>query len=182
MEAGPMKPFITPEITQTGKQAFLYQCEGIKREELWHRLSCTHIIAYAMPERHTFEASWEFSLIFDSGMILDFSSACTQAIDWQEVGSLNISATQHPAEETTTIIKKKEVKIPKIELITANRLIYEDNDIMVECGIIFHGKHNQEVIISTGIPPGSVTIQAPFSRGHSFKPEFALNKCRRLSI
>lgn len=85
-----MRPYITPERTLAGKTAFKYQCEGVVCGDLSRRFAGEMLTAYALPRGHSMRAAWELMFIFESALVADFSSACTQAVDWHEVGSLNI--------------------------------------------------------------------------------------------
>jgi hypothetical protein len=175
-----MKPFITPDMTPTGKKAFPYQCEGAECKELWSRLKGQSLVAYSLPEGHTLQTAWELVLVFDSGLTLEFSSACSQAVDWQEVGSLNVRVAHLSiGDGATTASKKNEIPVSPIDLVAAEKLIYEDDDVVVECGLVLCGRDSQEVVIAAGVPPGSVTAQAPFSMGQSFEPQFRLSECKR---
>lgn len=175
-----MKPFITPEVTANGRMKFSYQCEGVACEALWRELAGQRLAAYAVPSGHTLQVAWGMSFIFESGLVLDFSSACTQAIGWQEVGSLNIQLI-HPSVNGVSAVgaDRNEVAIPVIELAYAEKLIYEDDDVVVECGLLLRGRGEQEVVVSAGIPPGSVSVHAPFSAGQLYEPQFSLSTCRR---
>lgn len=175
-----MKPFITPELMPNGKKAFGYQCEGVDCKVLGRLLQGRQLVAYVLPDGHTLQAAWELSLVFDSQFVLEFSSACTEAVDWQEVGSLNIRMTRRPTEVgATTMSNRSETSFRPIDVVTAEKLIYEDQDVVVECGLLLHGSEGQEVVVAAGIPPGSVSVQAPFSSAQQFEPQFPLPACRR---
>jgi hypothetical protein len=178
-----MKPFITPELTSVGKKEFAFQLEGVERQDLLSRLMGEYLVAYALPQGHTMRAAWELSLVFDSGLVLDFSSASTVAFDWQEVGSLNLALTYRPRElGVVRRSKDGESTVPPIVIAASEVLIYEDDDVVVECGIALLGSDGSEVIVAAGIPPGSVSVQAPFSAGQSFEPQFPLDACRRQGL
>jgi hypothetical protein len=176
-------PSLPPESMSTEKRAICYQCEGVECKDLWCRLEGRQLIGYALPEGHTLQAAWELSVVFDSGLVLEFSSACTQTVDWQEVGSLNVRLTHRAAEPgVATTAKANELAVPPISLVAAEKLTYEDEDLVVECGLVLLGADDQQVVIAVGVPPGSVTVQASFSAGQSFEPQFQLSLCRRKRI
>jgi|GEM_PF-3503213 len=174
-----MKPYITPEVSATGKKVLAFQCEGIEASALWSALNGRQIVAYAMPFEHSLQAAWLFWLILSSGEMLEFSAACTQIVDWQEVGSLNIRligrATDAPAASHQHMAT---VAVPAIHLQALERLVYEDTDVVSECGLLLRGEDGNEVVIAAGIPPGSVSISAAFNKG-PFEPQFAISACRR---
>lgn len=174
-----MKPFITPEVSVIGKKMLAFQCKGIDASALWSALDGQHIVAYAMPTGHSFQAAWLFRLILSGGGLLEFSSACTQVVDWQEVGSLNIrfvddssyvSADLEPEVPTTAI--------PPLHLQALEKLVYEDADVVSECALALHGEDGEEIVVATGIPPGSVSVIASFTMG-AFEPQFAISTCKR---
>ena len=178
-----MKPFITPDKTSTGKKSFPYQCEGFECDALWRHLEGQRLVAYVLPDGHGLTAVWGLSLVFYSGLILEFSSACTQAVDWKEVGSLNVKLTRDSKEGVATMIaERKGIAVPLVELANAEKLIYEDEDVVVECGLVLHGSDGQQVVIAAGIPPGSVSVHASFSVGQPFEPQFSLATCRRQTL
>lgn len=173
-----MKPFTTPELMPNGKRAFRYQCEGVDCGALGRLLEGRKLVAYVLPEGHTLQVAWELSFAFESGFVLEFSSACTEVAEWQEVGSLNIRLTHlsTPAGTTTVVTHRSELQ--PIDVVWAEKLIYEDQDVVVECGLVLRGGEGQEVVIAAGIPPGSVSVRAPFSPA-LFEPQFPLPACRR---
>lgn len=177
-----MRPFITPELLPDGKLLYPYQCEGIDCMAIGLCLEGLKIVAVELPEGHTLHTTWEFALVFDSGAELRFSSSCTEVVDWQEVGSLNIWTPEY---STVPSAGRGVVARSCIEAIKVNaveKLIYEDEDVIVECGLVICGARDQNVVIAAGISPGSVSVMAPFSKGYSFEPQFPLEMCRHAVI
>ena len=178
-EASPMKPFITPDISPAGKKALAIQFEGISQGELWAKIGNYRIVACSMPKGQSFQTAWIFRLIFENECVLEFSSASTVVVDWQEVGSLNISLASHPTlEPTAENFEAVTINVPAIRVSRLDKLIYEDSDVISECGLVFGGDGGEEVVISAGIPPGSVSVSAPFSWG-PFEPQFEIQACIR---
>ncbi|WP_143062040.1 hypothetical protein [Faunimonas pinastri] len=175
-----MKPFITSELTLAGKQLFRFQLEGGDLESISGLTHSHRIAAYAMPPKHTFEAAWIFVLCFeDSNTFLELSSACTQIVDWEEIGSLNIRMDSNDAGESKSIasyLSKQEILPFSVRII--QKLIYEDDDVISECGLVLSGADGTEIVIAAGIPSGSVSVAAPFAEG-SFEPEFPLVTYKR---
>jgi hypothetical protein len=58
------------------------------------------------------------------------------------------------------------------------KLVYEDDDVISECGLVMYGVGGAEIIIAAGISPGSVSVAASFATG-PFEPQFSLGTCRR---
>ncbi|MBV7544644.1 hypothetical protein [Acidovorax sp. sic0104] len=177
-----MKPYITPEILPSGKRLLSFQYEGTNRHEIENLLKWNHIIGYSMPEGHTFQSAWIFRLILREGIFLEFSSACTQVIGWQEVGSLNIllkNSTEVGVSDEELILKTIEISEFRIEKL--EKMVHEDADVISECGLIFRGPHDQEIVIAVGTPPGSVSIFSEFSHG-AFEPQFLTSSCYRASV
>ncbi|MCY7327391.1 MAG: hypothetical protein LH618_02445, partial [Saprospiraceae bacterium] len=181
-EVSRMKPFITPEISAKGQRVLRFQLEGFEDDLSLNSVRGHSIIAYGMPAGHTLETAWEFILIFEDGSLLEFSSACTQVIGWEEVGSLNIRfAPQVPGHQSSASEHLLRVEIQKFEVIAIKKLVYEDDDVIAECGLILYGANGEEVIVATGVSPGSVSIGAAFS-AVQFKPEFPVHMTKRESI
>ncbi|MBU2284914.1 MAG: hypothetical protein KKC85_00590, partial [Gammaproteobacteria bacterium] len=69
----------------------------------------------------------------------------------------------------------------EFRILTLSRLLYEDDDVISECALAFGGRDGEQIVIAAGIPPGSVSIAAPFSE-EQFEPQFAMSTCRRESM
>ncbi len=176
-----MKPFITPEISVTGKKVLAFQCEGIEPNAAVApgRAHGQQIVAYAMPSEHSFQAAWLFWLILGSGEMLEFSSACTQIVDWQEVGTLNIRFIGRASDASAdSHLHMATVAVPTVRLQALEKLVYEDADVVSECALILRGEGGKEIVVAAGIPPGSVSVSASFNNG-AFEPQFEISACRR---
>lgn len=174
-----MKPFITPETSETGKKVLAFQCEGIEAKALSSALSGQQIVAYAMPAGHSFQAAWLFLLTLSGGEVLEFSSACTQVVSWQEVGSLNIRFIgRSSGVSADSELELATVAVPALHLQELEKLVYEDADVISECALVLRGKAGEEIVVAAGIPPGSVSVIASFTKG-PFEPQFAISACRR---
>jgi hypothetical protein len=182
METSRMKPFTTPEISATGIKVLRLQCEGVERRDFRKSIQGCNVIACAMPEAQTLRAAWLFQVILDDGRFLEFSSACTEVVDWQEVGSLNIRLGIQPPDVTTpaapTLLR---VAVPPVRIDDLDVLVYEDEDVISECGLAICEQGGQEIVVAAGIPPGSVSITTPFS-AESFEPQFSVSACTRVRI
>jgi hypothetical protein len=178
-EISHMKPFITPKVTEAGKKLLQFQLEGGDIESIWSVIQSHRITAYGMPDGQTFEAAWEFQLYFgDNNIFVEFSSACTQVVDWQEVGSLNIRVSSCDAGSATPVgagLSKHSISSFSVDRL--EKLIYEDDDVISECGLVLHGADGAEIIIAAGISPGSVSVAASFAT-EPFEPQFSLAACR----
>ncbi len=174
-----MKSFITPEVSATGKKLLAFQCEGIDAGDLRSVLNGQQIVAYAMPAGHSLHAAWLFRLILRDGRLLEFSSACTQVVDWQEVGSLNIRLVDYSSGDAVDLVPEVlTTTIPKVHLQSLEKLVYEDADVVSECALVLQGDGGEEIVVAAGIPAGSVSVLASFATG-PFEPQFAISTCRR---
>ena len=134
------------------------------------------VLAYGLPESHTFKEAWLFRLVLDNGWIVDFSSICTGVGGWQEIGSLKLGFTREQTNVDTLRWQMKpwaEFRVESVE-----RLIYEDADVYTECGIALKDPAHGEIVIASGTAPGSVSIAAPFS-SDAFEPEPPLDRLQR---
>lgn len=178
-----MKPYTTAEITASGKKLLRFQIEGAKQFSLWNLMYGNYVNAYCMPVKHGFDAAWRFQLIFEKiNMSFEFSSAFTQIKEWQEVGSLNILVVKGDADNAVKIenffLKHP---IPPFFVEKIEKLIYEDDDVISECGIVLSGADGTEITIAAGVSPGSVSIAAPFATA-PFDPEFSIEDYKRESM
>ncbi len=174
-----MKPFITLDISATGQKVLRLQCENIETENISKYVQDLSVVAYSMPTGHSFQAAWIFRLIFSNGASLEFSSACTMVVGWQEAGSLNIQLIDQEANEKLAIdAVLVRVEIPPFRVTSLVKLVYEDKNFRSECGIAIGGGNEEEIVVATGISPGSVSISVPFSTS-PFEPEFSVSECSR---
>lgn len=171
-----MKPFITPDISANGQKVLRLQCESIEPENIPKYAQDLSVVAYSMPTGHSFQAAWIFRLIFSNGSSLEFSSACTMVVGWQEVGSLNIQLINQAKPDIDAVLVRFEV--PPFRVTSLVKLVYEDNNFRSECGIAIGGENGDEIVVATGVSPGSVSIAAPFSTS-AFDPEFSVSECSR---
>ena len=172
-----MKPFITPEISASGQKVLRFQCKNIEAKNISSDMQNLSIVAYSMPIDHSFQAAWIFRLILSNGTSLEFSSACTAVMDWQEVGSLNIQLVNQAAnKKSVTDAVLLRIEVTPFRIISLKKLTYEDKNFRTECGIAIYGQNEEEILITTGISPGSVSIAAPFSTD-PFEPEFPVAQC-----
>ncbi|NHZ99751.1 hypothetical protein [Massilia sp. CCM 8734] len=178
-ECSQMKPFITPRITLHGKKLFEFQVEGVRTDNLHSVLINQKVSAYWMPDSHNFKAAWKFILIFDNDTGIEFSSACTAVVDWEEIGSLNMLFVSAAAGHLgmTESEKRQDIR-PSLPVRGMEKIVYEGNDFITECGVAILGHDGSEIIITTGISPGSVSILTAFSK-NTFEPEFPLSSCKR---
>ncbi|MDP4076702.1 hypothetical protein [Acidovorax sp. A1169] len=174
-----MKPYITPEMNLAGKKVYKFQLES-PVSDLWSHLKRgVKLLFYWLPEGHTLQCAWQLIFVFDNGMALEFSSACTVVVGWDEVGSLNVSAkiTEGKGSPAGACNIFSEFTVREIE-----RVVYEDDEIVVQTGIVFVGEEGDEIYVCSGISPGSVSVRAPFYIYEDFKPQFSLSQCIRQPI
>lgn len=182
MEVNHMKPFITPDISADGRKLLKLQCENIESEKIPKYPQDLSIIAYSMPEGHSLQAAWIFRLIFSNEHSLEFSSACTMVDSFQEAGSLNIKLISRAVSENPEIdAVLVRIDIPHFQIKSMVKLTYEGDNFCSECGIAFGCANGEEIVIATGISPGSVSIAAPFSTS-AFETEFSISKFNRNSF
>lgn len=171
--------FDRQSTVDTGQKVLRLQCEGIEPTALWRSVESLSIVAFAMPARQTFRAAWLFQLIFNNGSLIEFSSACTQIVGWQEVGSLNIRYSDESSDGRRAVgLALLRTDLPPFQVIALEKLVFEDDDVITECGLSFYEASGEEIVVSAGIPPGSVTIAAPFSKA-CFEPQFSNSVCKR---
>jgi hypothetical protein len=96
----------------------------------------------------------------ESDDVFEFSSASTVVTGWQEVGSLNIKCMLGKANSMDGVFRK--LSAGPFQVADVRCLVYEDAGVYSECGIVFYDDVGGEWTIAAGIPPGSVSISAPF--------------------
>lgn len=162
-----MKPFIE-NAEQGGMFVLPFQVEGVSVDQIGATLRGATILAYGLPNAHSLKEAWLFRLVLDSGWTVDFSSACTGVGGWQEMGSLNLVFAR--VTENEALLQWTMTPIVEFHVRMAERLVFRSDAIYADVGIVLTSSTDDEVIISAGIPPGSVSIAAPFS-SEEFRPE-----------
>lgn len=177
-----MKPFITPKTALDGKKIFEFQIEGEFDGNFYSLFLNNTALAFWLPAGHTLEEAWRFVLIFDGDIGIEFSSACTQILDWEEIGSLNIKFMSSVSTYLgMTEFENRGIICPPLSVRGIEKIIYEDAEVRTECGIAILSLNEPEIVIMTGVAPGSVTISAVFSKD-KFEPEFSLPLCKREAL
>ncbi|WP_156957932.1 hypothetical protein [Paracidovorax oryzae] len=173
-----MKPYITDSM-KNGKYILPIQYGG-RDKDFVGSLSGGHIKAYGLPNKQSLTMAWEFFLSFGNGSVLKFSSACTNVGGWEELGSINLEIYDiESIEDFSDILVWHDIEdflVKKIGIIC-----YEDAKIYSECGIFFENGKNENLIVCTGISPGSVSVFSSFSFV-DFDPEIPIEKCRKIYI
>ncbi|WMP18902.1 hypothetical protein [Thiothrix lacustris] len=168
-----MKPFITDPL-QNGKYILPYQIGGLAFSEIRLKLISSSIVGYSLPISQSLRETWDLHIYLDTGISITFSSACTGVGGWQEMGSLNMdfSGTMDMDKQVESKYSMTKFDNPfLIEKIYS--LVFHDNDIYSESGLIFVDPNGQEVIVATGVSAGSVSMRIPFD--DNFEPELAYN-------
>jgi len=155
-----MKPFNT-NASEGDRYVLRLQTEGVRRDQIADAFSSRSIVAYALPEGHTLKCAWQCRIFLDNNDVFEFSSACTEVAAWQEVGSLNIERIQTVENSADALFSR--AGIEKFTIASVDCLVYETPDVYAVCGIVLRAVSGEEVIIATGVSPGSVSVQASFS-------------------
>lgn len=173
-----MKPFITPEISASGKKVLPIQFEGISARRFASYFIGQIFVGYSMPESHSFGTAWIFQLTSNKGDVLELSSACTQVVGWEETGSLNVRHITPASREVDPQMQWPFMAIAPFPISAIDVVIFEDAELITQCGLVFVNELGGEIIVETGVSPGSVSVSGPFA-GDMFDPEFPLASCRR---
>jgi hypothetical protein len=179
MEASLMKHFITPDEFKNGKRLLPFQIEGASIYELLTLLTDRHILGWDVPVGHSLKEAWPIRLIFEQFILVEVSSACTVTTGWQEVGSLNISVQIDTAESKSSgAFERIYSSVSEFKVESVEKLVFENETLITECGIVFVSSNGLEIVVMAGIPPNSVTAFIGVDN-ESFSPEFPLELCRR---
>lgn len=151
-------------------------CHGVSSETLARSLVGQTVTAYAMPPKHSFEAAWLFTLYFEDGHKLEFWSESYETAGWNELGVLVVSSLGEAVDGPSMNVEQFRVEIPSIRIARCRKLLCEEDDFLVECGLLLAGEAGENVIIAAGIPPGSVSVSLP-SDESNFRPLLGLPHC-----
>ena len=175
-----MKPCITDSNNGPSKKiSLLCQVDGLQRAEFAGALIAHKVVSYGYPANQSLQEAWLFFLTLDSGWNAIFSSVFTEIGEWKEVGCLNVTFSSElpPLNKTKwTIIRFDNFFVESVEWLVVN-----NDEIYVECGLVVKDALEREIVVATGVSPGSVSISLPLS-SNSFRPEFATEQCARLRI
>lgn len=98
------------------------------------------------------------------------------------MGSLNIAVSYVPGRVSAgVLLASREIPLPALSACRIDKITYEEDGFITECGLAIIGADGTEIIIMTAESPGSVTVSTPFLQDQ-FDPEFALSLCRRESL
>lgn len=127
------------------------------------------IIAYgvsgSLKKSRNLQCVSRFLLYFENNKIIEFSSNLTMSSDkWNEYGSIVLAV--HDIDE---IIAHDNISIEKfninpILIKSIQKIIIQDEKLLIDCGIVFGADENLDIMIATTFVH-SVTVKAPFSTG-----------------
>lgn len=171
-----MKPYITNSF-KDGKHILPYQIEGMDRACIAEVLAGSTMESYEIPRKQSLKSCWQFRVNLDNGFWLEFSSACTEVGEWEEVGSLNITISNRIEALSPEKYERKPLifKINGVESLTLdNKYIFS------ECGLVLIGRLG-ELTVAAGISPGSVSIKLP-NQENEFEPELEYEEYSRCGL
>lgn len=175
-----MKPYIA-DAFRDGKYVLAFQVENSSSLPLPIGVLSNSICSLAFPAGHSCKEAWIVQLDCDSELVFEFSAASTNVGGWREIGSLNIGMHLRGSSDLTLSSDFEEHRLSDFKIVSVERLVYEEDGLMVENGIIFTSQKGEEVWIAAAAAPGSVSIKAPFCQSE-FSPELAIQHCRRVRI
>jgi hypothetical protein len=175
-----MKPFIANALKE-GKFVLGYQVENETSISLRDGIMGKSIRCLLVPSGQSLDEAWLLRLVEDNHLVLEFSAACTDVGNWREIGSLNIRFF-HDAREHEADLPRFEVQeICDFRVARLERLVYEEDALRVENGIVLISENGQEIWIAAAPSPGSVTARTPM-RETGFRPEIPIQDCKRVPI
>lgn len=170
-----MNPCIV-DAFKNGRFVLPFQVEGLPAAQLGAPFEAAHVVAYGLPKSHTLRSAWLFRLVLDTGWTLDLSSACTGVGGWQEIGSLNLGfAREAPDNDAIEWVMRS---LEDFQVVSVERLIFEDAEVYAESGIVFTDSTHREIVVAAGTAPGSVSIAMPSSMD-ALQSEFEIERLQR---
>ena len=120
------------------------------------------ITGYSLPIQQSLTSAWELTLFFNNKMVVEFSSISNQVDGWEELGALKMKFKVASNKNLNNEVYKK-IGIPEFCITDIECLYFEDDDVYIESGIIFNNDIGDQIVITTGISPGSVSVKAAFN-------------------
>lgn len=178
-----MKPYTT-NMELRGNIILPYHFEGagIGYDNIDSVLIGASILGYSLPRSQTLGCSWELRFYLSNGLLVDFSSTPKSVGGWQELGRLNMKfsdAKAPGAVQDNEIYLYSEISPFRIDQVKS--LVFSDEDVFCESGVIFSSSNDQDVVVCAGVPPGSVSASIPFIES-DFDPEMEVTEYIEIPI
>lgn len=174
-----MKPSTTTDAQSIGPRSFELQIEGAESGEIMKLLKGSSLVAFATPANQSLSEAWLLRLVFDCKVSAEVSSVCESVKGWQEVGILKLvllTGESFEHESANSIFVS--TMIDGFVVDSIERLVFVDEDVSAECGIVIRSAENVEFIVAAGVSPGSVSASVPLVAS-KFNPEMDVLDCER---
>ncbi|WP_157582024.1 MULTISPECIES: hypothetical protein [Rhodanobacter] len=153
---------------------FDYECIGFGLDEIKSIIRENEIVSYSIPIGQSLTTTWNFRLNFRNLVCIEFFSRANAVSGWDETGSIVLRLADVAADDARSGVFETRL-ISGFNVDSVSLLVYQEDQINSECGMIFREKYGREMIVAAGVSPGSVSICADFS-GDIFAPEHSLSK------
>jgi hypothetical protein len=152
---------------QNGIFTLPIQIKPITIQEFKNTFLNTNVVAYgfsgSFPSMRTFKSANGFLLYFDNNKIVEFCSLKTMIKDsWDEYGSLKIQTHDDPSTIRQGLMPIERFEIEPFIVNSITKLVYQDEGMYIDCGIVFSENENNEILIAAGFST-DVTIRTSFS-------------------
>lgn len=152
---------------QNGIFTLPIQIKPITIQEFKETFLNTNIVAYgfagSFPSMRTFKSANGFLLYFDNQKVVEFCSLKTMVKDsWDEYGSLKMEVHNDPSTIKQGLMPIERFEIEPIRVNFIKKLVFQNEAMYIDCGIIFSKDDVNEISIAAGFST-DVTIRTPFS-------------------
>lgn len=152
---------------QNGIFTLPIQIKPITIQEFKNVFLNTNIIAYgfsgSFPSMRTFKSANGFLLYFDNKKIVEFNSLKTMVNDGlDEYGSLKMEIHNDSSTIRQGLMPIERFEIQPFIVNFITKLVYQDQQMYIDCGIVFSENDNNKFSIAAGFST-DVTIRTPFS-------------------
>jgi len=137
-------------------------------------LVAKEITAYATPTGQLVDCVWYFDLL-TSCAAFSFAASSTQLDGWVVYGALIISYSEIAVNQRSPFMHDRSV-VPSFRVEKVKKIIYEEDEVLAECGLILFGNDSRSITVACGIPSGSVNAEGEMFEGN-FKPLYPLALC-----
>ena len=172
-----MKPCITPRNKK--KAHFCLQFDGLDEKSLIVGLTNYDINAYSTPPNQAINNVWYFDLLTAQG-VYSFTASSTQVNGWEEYGSLAIKYSKEALTVRPDFMRDVLIK-PPFRASKIQKIIYEDDDVITECGLLLSSTDSTKIIIACGISPESITADGIMFTG-DFQPLYPTAMCNFVDL
>lgn len=173
-----MKHFTMKVPAADGRMRLVIQLDGIERSMFSTALEGQQLQSVSVPASKTLGKTWFARLTFVGGSHLEVSGSSTEAGNWEEYGSVNITLLNAPCADDTEMVSHQ---LRDFHIRLVHVLEVEEDEYIIEAGLSFEAGDGREILIVGGGIPGALSLRLPDGDG-ALAPQFPWSQYRRRPV